>query len=93
MFKNIQRYVTKKNLMVIFAVGILLMLVSSFFKTDDISKRVQNNENICYYDQKNIKRELEHILSRIDGAGKVEVMIVFDNSYEKIGFLKNLTKK
>lgn len=75
---------TKKNLMVIFAVGILLMLVSSFLKADDINKRVQNNENICYYDQKNIKKDLERILSRIDGVGKVEVMIVFDNSYEKI---------
>jgi stage III sporulation protein AG len=84
LFKKIQTYVNKKNLLVVFVVGITLMLVSNFSKSDSANKKVQNNENICYYDQKNIKKELEQILSKIDGAGDVEVMIVFDNSYERI---------
>ena len=85
MFKKVQLYLNKKNLIIVFAVGVIMMLISNFLRASDISNNTQNTlEASSCYDQKTIKKELEHILSKIEGAGKVEVMIVFDNSYEKI---------
>ena len=58
------------------------MIIPSIFKKNE----VKNFENVTsdYFDENKLKKELEDILSKISGAGKVEVMIVFENTFEKI---------
>lgn len=83
-FEKIDQKSIKKYLIILFCTGILLMILPNLFKTDNNTEFSGGNIENTYDSQKNIKKELENILSNISGAGKVEVMIVFDNNYEKV---------
>ena len=85
----------KKNLaLIILAVVMLFMLVLSEFiggfqKTDSL------NEDGSVNSQKYIQqteKELELILEKINGAGKVEVMLTLESSYENV-FAKGYSTK
>ena len=73
---------SRKTLIIILIVGIILMIGPGILKINN--NTAKSEEKLNTFDENKIKKELEDILSKINGAGKVEVMIVFENKYEKI---------
>lgn len=77
-----------KNIEIIIAVVVIatLILLYSLITTD--KKKVEkvnvsdNNQEISLTDE--VERRLSDVLSKIDGAGKVEVMITYSGSTEKV---------
>lgn len=79
---------------VIVLIGVLILLVSSFFTSKptyssneitekpvmDVSK---DKDPLGAYEEKQ-KKDLENILSSIDGIGKVQVMITFESGREQV---------
>lgn len=71
-------------LIIIILVGVLFMLIPSNSK--DSKKEVTTKDEI-YIDY---EKDLEDILSTIDGVGKVKVMLTYSSSFEKsIAYEKN----
>lgn len=96
----------KKNtqdLVVILIVGLMIMLVYSFFNTDKprssgyvevtpAAEKTVSNAPISYEDK--LESELTDVLEQIHGAGKVKVMIYFDSSSEIVpAFSENDTNR
>lgn len=91
MKKNLSEKVKGKNKTTVFVVlgliGMLLILLSGFFKSDDTKKSsakiktmsVNTNE---YQDE--IEGQLVNILEKIDGVGKVKVMVTIEGSTENV---------
>lgn len=87
-FKN------KNNLIVVVLVGILLMVVAMPVKKKDadVTQNAENTEstkmdnNSYYIDEdayvESLERRLEAVLSRLEGAGEVKVMITLSSSAE-----------
>ena len=82
------------NLLIVFLVGVLLVIVTNFFKTTstigaepasaDAKQNGQYTQNeMSSYEQAK-KNELKYILSQIDGVGRVEVMINFGSGEEQV---------
>lgn len=65
----------KNNLMIICVIVIGVMLMTSFSKTDS------GREDMTVPNSQ--EEKLEKILSDIDGAGDVRVMLTYENIYEK----------
>lgn len=65
----------KNNLMIICVIVIGVMLMTSFSKTDS------GREDMTVPNSQ--EEKLEKILSEIDGAGDVRVMLTYENTYEK----------
>ncbi len=82
----------KLYLVVIFVLGVLLFSSSSLFeKKEEVRseslKNLSDNqlESEMYSNYENeLSKELEEILSLVDGAGKVKCMITFENTKETI---------
>lgn len=87
------------NLLIIFLTGVLVLITVSFFKTSDIStvssKNVNNNENKTQKEvepqnknsedyEKTTEDKLKETLEKIQGVGKVEVMINFESGEEQV---------
>lgn len=86
------------RLIIIFAAGILIILLSipGIFspskkakdKTQDNSQVVQNDTNTTSYDTNTyiteMEKKLENILSKVSGIGKVEVMLTLKSSSEQV---------
>ena len=85
----------KKNVaMIILAVVMLFMLAVSEF-ADGFKNTESINEDGSVNSQKYIQqteKELELILEKINGAGKVEVMLTLESSYENV-FAKGYSTK
>ena len=83
-----------KNIKLIFAfvLGAVLLLVyysSSLYKSDTVSQN--EYQEVSSYTQ-SIERKLQQVLSSIDGAGKVEVMVGFDSGLELVVAYSTETK-
>lgn len=87
--KNSTNYV-----IVLVLVGVLILLVSSFFKPKTtyssnvkgekpVVEESKVKETMASYEETQ-KKELENILSSIDGIGKVQVMITFESGKEQV---------
>lgn len=86
----------KKNmqdLIYIFIIGLIIVIAASFFATPQSKKtagyidsgtvnNTNNTANLSYGDK--MKAELTDVLGKIEGAGKVSVMITFEGSDEVI---------
>ncbi|AND85208.1 stage III sporulation protein AG [Clostridium tyrobutyricum] len=97
--KNLKNKNNKVNLMIIFLLGILMIIVVSFFKTPDSNSSTTANANkyVNTQNQQNnpqnqsedtyekyMENKLKSTLEKIDGVGKVEVMINFESGEEKV---------
>ena len=70
----------KSKLFTIFAVGVLLMASTIFFKHDEDTDKASDTKPVEYTSFSddfiyNTERKIENILSSIEGAGEVKVMI------------------
>ncbi len=78
----------KQSLLILFLAGVVLIIISNFGdgekETIDESKlpMVLSSEENDYVNT--LERKLENILSEVDGAGEVTVMITLDNDGEKL---------
>lgn len=78
------------NILIIFLVGVFLIITASTIKSPkkstEISKSVENDANtkVEYYGEDELENKLKYILGRIDGVGRVEVMMYFDSGEEQI---------
>ncbi|MGN0447541.1 MAG: stage III sporulation protein AG [Acutalibacteraceae bacterium] len=83
----------KKALITVFIglFGMLLILLSELpdIKKDDTSVKDMSN---LTQSVKSLQNEVEDLLSKIDGAGKVDVLLTFEEGEEKI-FAKNTEEK
>ncbi len=85
----------KANIATAFIIGVFLIIIGNSYRkiTDDkkstetIQNTLEISQNADYEQQ--LEAELEHILSMVSGAGKVECMITFENSKEVV-FAKDL---
>ncbi len=71
-----------KKLLLIVSAGILGMLLIMFssYGSDEPAKVPEKNEDI----EVQMTNELTKLLQKVDGAGRVEVMLTFESSQEKI---------
>lgn len=85
-----------KNVVVIFLIGILIVLVASFFKdsTPAISPKLSgssspgvsgsdNSTSVSDYENK-VSNELSSFLEKVDGVGQVQVMLNFEAGEEQV---------
>ncbi|MGB9814102.1 MAG: stage III sporulation protein AG [Thermovenabulum sp.] len=84
--KLINLVFNNKIIIFLFILGIFLMTFGGFFlKKENNSVGGQKSviENVVTEDyQKNIEKKLEEVLSRVEGVGKVKVMITFGSEEE-----------
>lgn len=100
MFKNLNEK-DKKKIYSLLSLGIIcviaLIVIPSFSKEEIKKEEVLDQEQVSQYQQDESKNheletKLEEILSKIDGAGEVDVMITFDSSEElQPAYNSNLT--
>ncbi len=89
--KNLTEKVKVKNKTTVFVVlgiiGMLLILLSGFFKSDGDKKPAAKiktmSVNTAEY-QDEIENQLVNILEKIDGVGKVKVMVTIEGSTEYV---------
>ena len=77
----------------ILAIVLIVLLLFLFFSNNDVLKLTDNsnvNTSIDYESQ--MEEKLESLISAIDGAGSVKVMISVDGSTEKEYLKNNVTK-
>lgn len=67
----LSKYVNNKSLYIIIIIGIVFMLLPSF------SGEKNNNSKPQWYDEYSDEARLSQILSKVSGAGKVNVMITY----------------
>lgn len=95
--EQLEKFGIKKNLynlVIVFLVGILLLVVTSFFKSSGnvgavaTSSEVQQNNQSSQSDLSSYelakKNELKYILGKIEGVGQVDVMINFASGDESV---------
>lgn len=77
----------KQNLFIIFLIGIALVFVNNFTNEEvNIGEIKAENEDTYTeeYDYTSfLEKKLENILSQVEGAGEVSVMVTLDNDGEK----------
>lgn len=84
----------KKNIVLIsLAVGAVLLLLLTELSGGS-EENVSSDNTAVYAEEytKDIEKRLESILSEIDGAGKVEVMVTLESCYENV-YAKGYTTK
>ncbi|MGB9839960.1 hypothetical protein [Thermovenabulum sp.] len=84
--KIINLVFNNKIILSLFIIGILFMTVGGFIFKKDTNFTAGQNENIqnmvpADY-QKNLEGKLEEVLSRVEGVGRVKVMITFGSQEE-----------
>lgn len=62
--------------------GMLLVLVSEIPGFSDDSVRTASTDESIFY--QNLEESTEKLISKIDGAGKVSVMLTYDSTEEKV---------
>ena len=71
--------------------GIALIVISGFFGSDKTKSESDESFSVTSYSTK-IQRELESLISEIQGAGKTRVLLTMENSAEYV-YLENGTTK
>lgn len=72
----------KKNLYILLIIGILILISANFITPDkDKHKSAENIHNCDFSDD---EKRLEEILSKVEGAGKTNVMITYETGTEKV---------
>ncbi len=77
----------KKLVIVAFGLVLIILLAFSELLPSEESKDVSREENTSGYASQytaKAEKELEEILKKISGAGKVSVMITLDSTYENV---------
>lgn len=82
----------KTDLFVVMILGMLLLLLSSSFfgknpneeESTAVLEKTQEKEEIAVSTQRSLERRLESILSKVQGAGEIRVMITMTHSTELI---------
>ncbi|KGO14998.1 stage III sporulation protein AG [Clostridium botulinum] len=82
------------NILIVVLVGVLFLIAGSTFKKDSVMSKNENPKNKQTQEEKiEVKNEdyeketqnkLKTTLEKIDGVGKVEVMITFESGEEKV---------
>lgn len=88
--RDLFRKVPPKKWIMLAALGIVCLLMATYMEDMGKNKESENNEKVntvtdigeSYGEQ--LEKRLEQILSTVEGAGKVEVIITFADSGEKI---------
>ena len=75
--KNIQL------LYIILIIGVVIILLANTLLPKDTKKSSYIGENSIIDDSDNLQKELSQILSQIRGAGKVNVMLTYEQTSEK----------
>lgn len=72
------------NLIIFFALGVILLIFSNTILKQDNKTPIQNIEPVINYNEheKNLEKRLKLTLSKIEGVGEVEVMITMEQSSE-----------
>lgn len=86
---------SKKNVIMIFlaVVALIILLFSEFVNTDETGTvDVQNTSVYAAQYTKEIEKELETLLSKINGAGDVRAMVTLESCYENV-YAKGYTTK
>ena len=91
--EKIKRIMNKKNIYIIFIIGIVIVFVSGQIKSD--TPKTENVESKSEIDAQMLQEKLENILSEISGVGNVNVMITYETSGEMIAISNDriLTEK
>lgn len=76
----------KEQLLIVFLVGLLLAVISVPTKKSNHNKEnvAKTEENITEYQAGDLENRLEKILEKVEGAGKVSVMITYKTTNEKV---------
>lgn len=91
-FKNIQT--SKKNTVLLIVSAVVLSLAfigGTFDSKDSATVDDDTNEYAAQYIKKS-EKELESLISKIDGVGKTEVMITLESCYENV-YARGYTSK
>lgn len=91
-FKNFKGDKRILLIVLIGIVGILLLTLSEIIPDKDDEQKLQDNdtktESITEYEQ-NLEKRLEDLLTSVDGAGKVRVMLTLDCGDESVYATEN----
>ncbi|ACA54095.1 stage III sporulation protein AG [Clostridium botulinum] len=82
------------NILIVVLVGVLFLIAGSTFKKDSVMSKNENPKNKQTQEEKievknddyekETQNKLKATLEKIDGVGKVEVMITFESGEEKV---------
>lgn len=82
-FEKIRVFLGKrKNLYIFLAIGIIILMSSNTFVQKDKNSKAQSSVSVNT--NGNEEKRLEDLISKIDGAGKTNVMITYDTGIEKV---------
>ena len=82
--KSADKNTKNKYLIIIGLVGILLIFASSILPQKDENVNVTDETTDINAYSINLKKDLENTISKIDGAGSVEVFLTFERGYEYV---------
>ncbi|MBE7038553.1 MAG: hypothetical protein E7404_06610 [Ruminococcaceae bacterium] len=84
--KNISFKKNKNSLFIILLIGVMLLLFNKMLLSDGNKNEKSLNKQSCEYEKNEdaSEKKLEEILGKIDGTGRVSVMITYDNSKEYV---------
>lgn len=92
MLQKLKQYITKENMLVMVLVGIVLLIV--VIPGGENKEKIRLREEATTYEdiaqnetelyRKNLEKEVKDMLEKMEGAGKVEVMITLECSYETV---------
>ncbi|WP_096635565.1 stage III sporulation protein AG [Clostridium cochlearium] len=88
----------KANLLIVFLIGVLILITSSFFKSSStmVKEKSEDNEEIQEvqegtstkeinrHKEKQLEAELKQILEKTEGIGNVDVMLYFAEGEEQV---------
>lgn len=85
-FKSMEKFKKKENLFVLVLVGILLMVISlpTDKEKNTMTEKVLETTPKESNQVEKLEHRLEQILGKVDGVGKVKVMITLKSNGEKI---------
>ncbi len=85
---NILGSITPKNknqiIIVIGLIGLILISASSIFKKDSKKEHMPSQNQTMENRKETLEKNLENIISAIEGAGKSKVLVTFENSTETV---------
>ena len=85
-FKNILNKSGKDKIFIVILMGVLLLIISFPTKktTDTKTEATTGTEDTDFSYEEYMEEKLENVLAKVDGVGKVKVIISFKNTGEKI---------
>lgn len=75
----------KQQMLLLLLAGILLMVLAIPTKKEEGTEEKQAKVEVFTYErEEKLERKLETMLEKVEGAGKVSVMITYENTGEKV---------